>query len=245
MGQIAAFVSGKGGTGKTTLTAAVAGALAKQGKRVLCIDLDVGLRNLDIPLGMRDEASISFQDVIDGRFTLAQAPEHPMVPGLQFLTAPVGLEPHELDEVRFFDLLDEAKEQFDWVMLDAPAGVGWLFRVALRRATRAVVVTQADPACLRDAQRAGLLVKQYGPQWVKVVINRVDPKLYRRLSTDVDDIMDSVGLPLLGLVPEHADVPVAANWGIPLCNVLECRAVDACMNIARRLEGESVPLAVR
>ncbi len=101
MGQIAAFVSGKGGTGKTTLTAAVAGSLAKRGRSVLCIDLDVGLRNLDIPLGMRDEASISFQDVIDGRCPLTEAPEHPMLPGLRFLTTPVDLEPHEIDEKRF------------------------------------------------------------------------------------------------------------------------------------------------
>lgn len=245
MGQIAAFVSGKGGTGKTTLTAAVAGAFAKQGRTVLCIDLDVGLRNLDIPLGMRDEASISFMDVIEGRCSVMDAPEHPMLPGLRLLTAPVNMEPDELDEQAFFGMLREAREHFGWILLDAPAGIGPLFRTCVIPAGRVVVVTQADPACLRDAQRTGVLAKKYGPPWVRVVVNRVDPKLYRRLSTNVDDIMDTVGLPLLGLVPEHADVPVAANWGIPLCNVLECRAVDACANIARRLEGESVPLAVR
>lgn len=244
MGQVAAFVSGKGGTGKTTLTAAVAGALAKCGKSVLCIDLDVGLRNLDISLGMRDEASISFQDVIEGRYDLSNAPEHPTVPNLRLLTAPVGPEPKEIDTDSFYRLLDEAKKSFDWVMLDAPAGIGEMFQLALGHATRTVVVTQADPACLRDAQRAGCLAKKYGPQWVRVVVNRVDPKLYRRLSTNIDDIMDTVGLPLLGLVPEHSDVLLAANWGIPLCNVLDCRAVTACRNIARRLEGESIPLAL-
>lgn len=244
MGQIVAFVSGKGGTGKTTLTAAVAGAMAKRGRQVLCIDLDVGLRNLDISLAMRDEASISFLDVIEGRCTLAQAPEHPMVPGLRLLTAPVGLEPEALSEARFVDLLNKAREAFDWVLIDAPAGVGALFRLALSRAGRAVVVTQADPACLRDARRAGILAAQLGVPWIRVVVNRVNARLYRRLSTNVDDIMDAVGLPLLGLVPEHPDVLTAATWGIPLCNVLSCRAVDACTNIARRLEGESVPLAV-
>lgn len=245
MGQVAAFVSGKGGTGKTTLTAAVAGALEKAGRRVLCIDLDVGLRNLDIPLGMRDEASVSFTDVMDGNSSLSQAPEHPLLPGLQILTAPVALPPEAIDEARFFDLLMQAKEAFDWVLLDAPAGIGTGFRLAVRRATRIIVVTQADPACLRDAERAGALAKQLGPQWVRLAVNRVDAKLYRRLFTNVDDIMDTVGLPLIGLVPETADVILAAAQGVPLCNVGTCLAADACRNIARRLEGQMVPLALR
>ncbi len=245
MGQVAAFVSGKGGTGKTTLTAAVAGALAKLGKNVLCIDLDVGLRNLDIPLGMRDEASVSFVDVMEKRCALMDAPEHPTLPGLRLLTAPVGMVPEDIDEAVFASVLLDAKSQFDWVLLDAPAGIGTGFALAICRAGRVIVVTQADPACLRDASRAGTLVKKSGISWVKVAVNRVDPKLYRRLCTNVDDIMDTVGLPLLGLVPEHPDVLLSANWGIPLCNVLHCRAVDACQNIARRLEGESVPLALR
>lgn len=245
MGQVAAFVSGKGGTGKTTLCAAVAGALAKAGRRVLCIDLDVGLRNLDIPLGMRDEASVSFADVMEGRCALTQSPEHPLLPGLRLLTAPVAIWPEDIDELRFFDLLAQAKEAFDWVLLDAPAGIGTGFRLAVRRASRAIVVTQADPACLRDAERAGTLAKKLGPQWVRLAVNRVDAKLYRRLYTNVDDIMDTVGLPLLGLVPEAADVIIAASRGVPLCQVSSCLAAEASRNIARRLEGETVPLAMR
>ena len=245
MGQVAAFVSGKGGTGKTTLCAAVAGALAKAGQRVLCIDLDVGLRNLDIPLGMRDEASVSFSDVMEGRSTLSQSPAHPLLPGLQLLTAPVAIGPEDIDEDHFYALLAQAKEAFDWVLLDAPAGIGAGFRLAVRRASRTIVVTQADPACLRDAERAGTLARKYGPQWVRVAVNRVDAKLYRRLFTNVDDIMDAVGLPLLGLVPEAADVIIAATRGVPLCNVASCLAADACRNIARRLAGENVPLAMR
>lgn len=244
MGQAAAFVSGKGGTGKTTLTAAVAGVLAQQGKRILCIDLDVGLRNLDISLGMRDEASVSFQDVIDGRCALSHVPEHPMLPGLHLLTAPVGPEPGEISARDFSGLVEKAKAQFDWVLLDAPAGIGVLFRMAVQLADRVVVVSQADPASLRDAQRTGAIAGRLGPDWIRVVFNRVDSRLYHRLSTNVDDIMDAVGLPLLGLVPEHSDVPVAANFGIPLCFALECRAVEACSRIARRLEGESVPLSI-
>lgn len=245
MGQVLAVISGKGGTGKTTLCAAVAGALAKAGRRVLCIDLDVGLRNLDIPLGMRDEASVSFADVMEGHCALAQAPEHPMVPGLRLLTSPVAIGPEDIDEQRFHQLLAQAKEDFDWVLLDAPAGIGTGFRLAVRRATRVIVVTQADPACLRDAERAGSLAKKLGPQWVRLAVNRVDAKLYRRLFTNVDDIMDAVGLPLLGLVPEAADVIIAASRGVPLCHVTSCLAAEACRNISRRLEGETVPLALR
>ena len=244
MGQVAAFISGKGGTGKTTLCAAVAGSLAKLEKRVLCIDLDVGLRNLDISLGMRDEASVSFLDVMEGRSALADAPAHPLLPGLKLLTAPVDAQAETVDEDGFFALLIQAREQFDWVLLDAPAGIGDFFRMAVRRATHSIVVTQADPACLRDAQRAGALAKEYGPQWARVVVNRVNPRIYNRLRTNVDDIMDTVGLPLLGLVPEHVDVLLAAAWGVPLCNA-DCPPAAACRNIARRLEGESVPLMLR
>lgn len=244
MGQVVAFVSGKGGTGKTTICAAVAGCLAKSGKRVLCIDLDVGLRNLDISLGMRDEASVSFLDVMEGRCALTDAPAHPLLPSLQLLTAPVAVEPESIDESRFFALLADAREAFDWVFLDAPAGIGDFFRMAVRRATHSVVVTQADPACLRDAQRAGVLAKQLGPQWARVVVNRVNPRIYNRLRTNVDDIMDTVGLPLLGLVPEHVDVLLSAAWGVPLCNA-DCPPAAACRNIARRLEGEAVPLMLR
>ena len=101
---------------------------------------------------------------------------------------------------------------------------------------------KADPASMRDAERAGSLAAQLGPQWVRVVVNRVHSRLYSRLRTNVDDIMDTVGLPLLGLVPEHADVLLAAAWGVPLCNAEGCPAARACANIARRLEGETVPL---
>ena len=241
MGQVVAFVSGKGGTGKTTLCAAVAGSLAKRGSSVLCIDLDVGLRNLDISLGMRDEASVSFLDAIDGRCAVTDAPVHPLLPSLRLLTAPVA-EPETVPAEDFFGLLAEARAKFDWILLDAPAGVGALFRLAVRRADRTVVVTQADPASMRDAERAGSLAAQIGPQWVRVVVNRVHSRLYSRLRTNVDDIMDTVGLPLLGLVPEHTDVLLAAAWGVPLCNAGNCPAAKACTNIARRLEGETVPL---
>lgn len=244
MGQVVAFVSGKGGTGKTTLSAAVAGFLAKRGRSVLCIDLDVGLRNLDISLGMRDEATVSFLDVMDGRCSLSGAPAHPLLPGLRVLTAPVT-EPEAVDEKRFFSLLEKAKRKFDWVILDAPAGLGNIFRLAVRRAAKVLVVTQADPACLRDAQIAGTMSKELGSGWVRVIVNRVDARLYRRMRTNVDDMMDAVGLSLIGLVPEHIDVLLASVWGTPLCNAPSCPAAIACRNIASRLEGENVPLYLR
>ena len=184
MGQVVAFVSGKGGTGKTTLCAAVASFLAKEGRSVLCVDLDVGLRNLDISLGMRDEASVSFLDVIEESCTLADAPSHPLIPSLRLLTAPVA-EPESVPEHAFYRLLAQARERFDWILLDAPAGIGALFRMAVRRADRTVVVTQADPASMRDAERAGALAGELGPRWTRVVVNRVSPRLYNRLRTNM------------------------------------------------------------
>ncbi len=242
MGQVAAFVSGKGGTGKTSLTAGIAGCLAAEGQRVLCIDCDVGLRNLDISLGMRDEAVIPFTAVLDGDCTLSDAVPHPDIPDLALLTAPVTRQPEELDAAAFGRLLDAARHQYDWCLIDAPAGVGAGFRLATAYADRIVVVTGADPAALRDASRAADLVELQGSGELQLVVNRVSPAMYRRMHATIDDVMDGVGLPLLGIVPEDPSVTLAAAAGRPLVLYTDRGAAVACLHIARRLRGRRVPL---
>lgn len=242
VGQVLAVISGKGGTGKTSLTAGVAACLAAEGQRVLCVDCDAGLRNLDISLGLSEEAVIPFTSVMDGECSVGDAAEHPDVPGLFLLTAPLLKEAGEIDPDAFGLLLNQARERYDWTLLDAPAGVGAGFRLAVRHADRAVVVSGADPASIRDAARAADLAELSGLKRIELVVNRVQPKIYRRMHKTIDDVMDGVGLPLLGFVPEDPDVTLAAAGNRPLALYTARGAAVACLHIARRLRGIKAPL---
>lgn len=234
------ITSGKGGTGKTSLTAAVASCLAALGHRVLCIDLDIGLRNLDIALGLSDRALMDFSDVMARRCSLLNAVvEHPDIRGLYLLTAPMSLDDPDPDAFR--RLVADARDCFDFIFMDSPAGLGDGFRLAVAAADRAVVVSATDPAALRDAQlTVGELAKSL--KTYHLVMNRVQPKLMKKLRTSIDHAMDTAGLPLLGVVPEDQNVTVASMSGVPLVLLTDKGASPAYLNIARRLMGQRVPL---
>ena len=240
MGTAIMVTSGKGGTGKTSLTAAVSSCLAALGKRVLCIDLDIGLRNLDLALGLDDRAVMDFTDVMDLRCPLlTAATEHPKVRNLYLLTAPHSLD--LLDLSSFCRMVSDAKDCFDFVFMDSPAGLGDGFRLAMAASDRAIVVSAVDPAALRDAQRAvSELLGQIKD--IHLVMNRVQPKLIHKLRTNIDDAMDTAGLPLLGIVPEDKDVMMAAGSGTALVLFSHRQAAHAYLNIAKRLLGKKVPL---
>ena len=239
MGTALMITSGQGGTGKTSLTAGVASCLAALGKRVLCVDLDVGLRNLDLVLGMADRAVMDFSDVMAYRCPLLSAAvEHPKIKGMFLLTAP--LTPEGLEAQRFREVVDEAKECFDYVFMDSPAGLGAGFQLALAAADRAVVVSCVDPAALRDAQRS--VSELHDLPQLHLVMNRVQPKLMRKLRTSIDNAMDAAGLPLLGVVPEDPNVTMAAAAGTPLVLATHKGAAPAYLNIAKRIMGQRVPL---
>ncbi len=244
MGQVLAVVSGKGGTGKTSLCAGVACALAQAGQRVLCLDLDVGLRNLDLALGLADEPSLCFTDVMDGQYLLSWATEHPDLPTLHFLTAPVTRTPEELDEETFGRFLEQVRQEYDWCILDAPAGVGAGFRLAVRWAELAMVVSGGEPAALRDGARTADMIEQYSQAETKLVVNRIRLRFFQKNKLTVDDCMDTVGLPLLGIVPEDEAVAMAAAKGKALLLASRSKhgAAAACRHIARRLMGEKQPL---
>ncbi len=242
MGQVLTVTSGKGGTGKTTICAAVASCLAAEGQAVLCIDLDVGMRNLDISLGMTDLAAVSFEDVSAGRCPLSDAAHHPAIEGLCLLTAPVLTPPESLDADAFGALLADARTHFDWILIDAPAGIGTGFQLACRFADRVLVVATPDPACLRDAAHATELLDAFGERPTHLVVNRVVPRLLGRMRFTIDDVMDGVGLPLLGIVPDDYRVVLAAAAGAPLVLYESKGAAVACLHIARRLCGRRVPL---
>ncbi len=242
MGEVISVISGKGGTGKTTICAAVATCLAAEGKRVLCIDADIGLRNLDIALGMAEQPIIAFTDVIHGHYTLEDATEHPRLPGLFLFTAPVRENDELVDVPGFGRMLEAARKAFDFCLIDAPAGIGTGFRLATRYADRYLVISTPDPASMRDAGCAADLLALDGKEELHLVVNRVEPRLFSRMELTVDDIMDGVGLPLLGLVPEDADVMLAAAEGSALIFAANGGAAEACLRISRRLRGENMPL---
>lgn len=242
MSTAIAITSGKGGTGKTSLTGGVASCLAALGWRVLCVDMDVGLRNLDLTLGMSDRALMDFTDVLSGRTTLEKAAvPHPVIQGLYLLTAPLTMPRDLITEEGLRNFLTRAKAQYDYVLMDAPAGLGGGFRMSVCGADRAIVVSTTDASALRDAQRTvGELTRSL--EHIHLVVNRVQPKLLRQLHTTIDDAMDTAGLPLLGIVPEDPQVMLAANRGEPLILMARYGAARAYLNIARRLEGQRVPL---
>ncbi len=242
MGTAIVITSGKGGTGKTSITGGVGSCLAAMGRRVLCIDGDVGLRNLDLTLGMSDQVLMDFTDVMEGRCSLSDAAvEHEKIKNLFLLTAPVFTAAEAISNDAMRELIQTAKERFDYVLIDAPAGIGPGFRLAISGADRAIIAATSDASSLRDAQRTSTLLEgKVFP--CHLVVNRVKPKLLRRLKATIDDAMDFTGLPLLGLIPEDERVPIAANRGIPVITVANKGAPTAYHHIALRLEGESIPL---
>ena len=142
-----------------------------------------------------------------GLSPLSDAATSHSISGLSLLTAPLNTAPEALDPAAFGALIDQARMQYDWCLIDAPAGIGAGFRLASQFADLAIVVSTADPASLRDASRTADLLEQLGVAESKLVVNRVTPKLYRQMSTTIDDILDVVGLPLLGIVPDDYHVP--------------------------------------
>ncbi len=242
MGTAIVVTSGKGGTGKTTITAGISSCLAAIGHRVLCIDMDIGLRNLDLSLGMTDRVVMDFSDVVECRCTLEWgAAAHPTIAGLYLLTAPMQLPSERISTQQMTAFMVQAKESFDYIIIDSPAGIGSGFQLAVTAADRAVVVTTNDPSALRDAQRAVSELSKH-LSTIHLVMNRIQPKMLKRLHTTIDDAMDTAGLPLLGVVPEDPNVPLALGSGQPLVLTTSRGAAVACLNIAKRIDGQRTPL---
>ena len=241
--KVIGVVSGKGGTGKTSFTTLTGMALAQLGKKTLLLDCDIGLRNLDLYLGVSDRALMDFTDVIAGRTTLAQAVvRHPLYPNLYLLTAPVSFGVRLPSKREMQRLIDEIRRHFDFCLIDAAAGIGEAFALATCCADRAVVVTTNDPSSLRDAQRTVMELHRFPSGYLHLVVNRVRRKLLQSLHTTIDDAIDAAGLPLLGVIPEDENVPAVLGRGLSQRLKYRSGALCACENIARRLCGERVRL---
>lgn len=245
MGELIAVLSGKGGTGKTSLCAGIATALAQSGEKVLCIDCDVGLRNLDISLALGDAGTLSFVDVYQGNYQLSQATAHHLYPSLFFLTAPVNLRAEDVDQAAFSAMLRQARREFSYIFLDAPAGLDAGFQLCAAHADRIILVTNPEPSAIRDAARTGQKLEWMHKDSVRIVVNRVRRKLLDATKRTIDDVMDDSGLPLLGVVPEDENVTLAAAFGTPLLNRTRKGAAAACKRIAKRIQGLPEPVDLR
>ena len=241
MGTAIVITSGKGGTGKSSFTVGVASCLAAMGKRVLCMDMDIGLRNQDLSLGMTDVALMDVTDVLQGRCSLNRAAvPHPKLESLYLLPAPVTRPKDPLTQASMRQLLSEVKEQFDFCLIDCPAGIGSGFELSICAADRAVVVAGTDPISIRAAQAAvGKLRQRKIP--THLAMNRITRQFLRRMNTNVDDAMDALGLPLIGIIPEDPKVTLAASQGTPIILLEKKGAARAYYNISKRILGEQVP----
>ena len=214
------------------------------GNVCLCVDCDIGLRNLDIALGLSDAALMDFSDVAQQRCTLERAVvSHPQLAKLFLLTAPIRQRGQPVTGEQMASLLRAVRIQYDFCLLDAPAGLGDGFLLATAAADRCVVVTTADASSLRDAQHTVMELGRFGPGKLHLVVNRVRKKLLRSMHATIDDAMDKAGLPLLGVVPEDDALPLALNRGSPiLLSAPASPASSAYRNIATRLRGGKAPL---
>ena len=243
MGQVITVVSGKGGTGKTSFVANVGMALAQLGHPTLCLDCDVGLRNLDIVLAMTDQTAMDFTDVMAGRCLLNDAAvRHPLQKNLYLLTAPSRIGTLNIDREEFRSIFPEIRQKFDYCLVDAPAGLGSGFQLALAGADRAVVVSTTEESSLRDAQRTVMELHGMPSGSLHLVVNRCMKKLLRSLHQTIDDAIDKAGLPLLGVIPEDETMPLYAGRRTPLLLTNNDCAARAYRNIARRLDGQRVKL---
>ncbi|NCB29375.1 MAG: septum site-determining protein MinD [Clostridia bacterium] len=241
--KVIVVASGKGGTGKTSLSAGVSAALAQLGRRVLVIDGDSGLRNLDIVLGLSDSVVFSFDDVARGVVSLQKAAAaHPLQPGLFMLTAPSSVPALAESGIRLLGA--QAEEMgFDYVIIDGPAGLAPELRAFASIATQGIVITTPEGASLRGAERVARLLEEENIMRIRLVVNRLRTQLVRHgLASNIDDAMDTAGLPLLGIVPEDEDVIACGNSGKLVIDCKRAGAALAYRNIARRLEGERLPI---
>jgi len=242
LGEVIAVLSGKGGTGKTSICAAVAAALSNDGHRVLCVDCDVGLRNLDISLGLSSQPVLSFLDICQGSYALTSLMPHPRFPNLYFLTAPMNRSIDDIDPQAFEQLVLSARTLYDYVLLDAPAGVDAGFRLAASKADRVLLVTGSDPASIRDAGHTASVLELMGKTNIRLIVNRISPRLVSTMNLTIDDVMDDTGLPLIGVVPEDHHVILAAAFGQSLLEYSKKGAAAACRRIASRIQGMPVKI---
>ena len=241
--KVVTVTSGKGGVGKTTTTANLGVSLARLGKRVIVIDADIGLRNLDVVMGLENRIVYDLVDVVEGRCKLRQAMiKHKQFPELYLIPAAQTRDKTAVSPADMIQIADKLREDFDFILIDSPAGIERGFRNAVAPADEVLIVTNPEVSAVRDADRIiGLLeAENKGPG--QLILNRIKTDMVKRgemlSATDVTDIL---AIKIIGIVPEDENVIPASNSGIPVTLNENSRAGQAFRNIARRLTGETVP----
>ncbi|MEW6093769.1 MAG: septum site-determining protein MinD [Chloroflexota bacterium] len=241
--KVVTVTSGKGGVGKTTSVANIATALAARGQKVTCIDADIGLRNLDVVMGLENRIVYDLVDIVEGRCRLKQAMiRDKRLPELYLIPAAQTRDKTAVSPSDMVRLCDELRPEVDWILIDSPAGIERGFKNSIAAADKVLVMTNPDVSAVRDADRViGLLeAEEKGP--ASLVINRINQVMVKRGDMlSVEDVLDLLAIDLIGIVPEDENVLVASNKGQPLVLDSKSKAGQAFQNIARRLMGENVP----
>lgn len=242
-GKVITVTSGKGGVGKTTIAANLGAAFANLGRKVVCIDGDIGLRNLDVVLGLENRIVYDLVDVVEGRCRLRQAMiRDKRLPELYLIPAAQTRDKSAISPSDMVMLTDELRPDYDWMIVDSPAGIERGFRNAIAPADIVLVVTNPEVSAVRDADRIiGLIeAEEKGP--ARLVINRIKPEMVRRGDMlAVEDVMELLAVQLIGLVPDDEAVLMSTNRGLPVVLDGKSRAGQAFRNIASRLDGNDVP----
>jgi septum site-determining protein MinD len=236
--------SGKGGVGKTTLSANVSAALAELGKKAVAVDTDVGLRNLDIVMGLENRIVYDLVDVVEGRCRLTKAIiRDKRLPSLHMLPAAQTRDKSAVSPDSMEKICTELRTQFDFTIIDSPAGIESGFQNAIAGADEVVIVTTPHVSDIRDADRVIGLLEAAEKQQIYLVVNRLQPELVRRGDMlDIPDILDILGIELLGIIPEDEYIVVTSNRGELATLNPSSPAGHAYKNIARRLLGEEIPI---
>ncbi len=241
--KVITVTSGKGGVGKTTATANLGVALARMGKRVVLIDADVGLRNLDIVMGLENRIVYDIVDVIEGRCQLRQAMiKHKQFPELFLIPAAQTRDKTAVSPADMVQITDKLRPEFDFILIDSPAGIERGFRNAIAAADEVLIVTNPEVSAVRDADRIIGLLEANSKGQARLVLNRVKADMVRKGEMlSAEDVTDILAIKLIGIVPEDENVIPASNSGVPVTLNEHSRAGIAFRHIARRLNGEDVP----
>lgn len=242
MSEVIVITSGKGGVGKTTTTANVGTGLAMLDKKVIMIDTDIGLRNLDVVMGLENRIVYNLVDVIEGSCRLKQALiKHKKYQNLCLLPSAQTRDKDSVSPEQMKKLIEELREEFDYILLDCPAGIEQGFKNAIAGADRAFVVTTPEVSAIRDADRIVGLLEANEMKKIDLIINRIRMDMVKRGDMlKVEDVNDILSLNLIGVVPDDEQIVVSTNQGEPLAGS-DCLAGRAYMNICHRVMGEEVP----
>jgi len=242
--RVITITSGKGGVGKTTTTANLGTALAMQGKKVAVVDSDIGLRNLDAVLGLENRIVYDLVDVVEGQCRLRQALiKDKRLPELYLLPAAQTRDKNAINSIQMEQLCQQLRQEFDFVLIDSPAGIEQGFRNAIVGADEIIIVANPEMASVRDADRIIGLVEAAGKPEPRLILNRLRPEMVKRGDMmDVADVLEVLGIDLVGIVPEDELIIVSINKGEPIVYEKRSRAGSAYINAAQRMIGKEVPL---